>query len=321
MPKLPKLLITGATGFVGSHLVPRLIGEDQYEVHILERYVTGRYFNLRRDIATHFADLRDFATIRNEIKLLQPDVLIHLAAISPVSYSYDHPSEVIETNLLGTMNLLESCRQYCPDFKHAIIAGTTEEYGVSPNRPASEEALCIPNSPYSVSKHAASEYAVMMNKAYNFPATIMRATNSYGRKDDSHFFIEKAISQMINNSNGEVFLGEAGATRDFMYIDDHIDAYLNVLQNREKAIGDIFNFSTGNAKTLAEVTEEIVKLTGFRGQIVWNSIPHRPLDIIDHRINSQKARAVLGWTTKVSLDSGLAKTIEYWKSKPSRLEK
>ncbi len=152
-----------------------------------------------------------------------------------------------------------------------------------------------------------------MNLAYDFPATIMRATNTYGRTNDTHFFIEKIISQMILNPKGEVLLGEDDAVREFMYVDDHVNAYLSVLHQRDKSVGEIFNFSTGKPLQLNEVLKLIAKLTGFEGEFVKHSMPKRPLDIPDHRLTSEKARTRLGWFPAVSLEEGLKRTIAFWK--------
>jgi len=311
----PKLLISGGLGFVGSHLVGQLVAQGNYELNVVERYVTGRYANLGRSVETHFVDLRDSNSVKTVLKHVQPDILIHMAAISPVSYSYDHPQEVIENNLMGTINLAEGCREIIPSFKHFIYAGTTEEYGVTPERPAKETSKCIPNSPYSVSKHAGTNYLEYMHLAYDFPVTVMRCTNTYGRTNDTHFFVEKIVTQMIANPKGEVLMGDDNAYREFMYVDDHVDAYLSVLAQRDKSVGEIFNFSTGKPLSLNEVIELTAKLTGFNGEFVKHSMPKRPLDIFDHSLNSKKAKEVLGWSAKVSLEEGLKKTIAYWREK------
>jgi nucleoside-diphosphate-sugar epimerase len=315
---MTRLLLTGATGFIGSSLLDRLVesdlGED-FEINVIERYVTGRYGTLNRTIATHFADLRDFSAVRSIVKLVQPDIVIHLAAISPVSYSYDHPSEVMETNLQGTINLAEACRKNCENLEAFIFAGTTEEYGTTPDRPASEESRCFPNSPYSVSKHAATEYLFYLFRAFEFPSIISRATNTYGRKSDTHFFVEKLVFQMLRNPTGKVYVGETEQIRDFMYVDDHAGAYLTLLQKREKCLGKIFNFATGESRPLYETIEIISKLTDFKGEIISGTIPKRPLDIYDHLIDSSRARTELGWKHDYDLQSGLKKTIEFWRKK------
>lgn len=315
---LIRILLTGATGFIGSKLLWALLEnqeEEDLEINTLERYVTGRYGSQSRQVSTHFADIRDFASLRSIIKLVQPDVVIHLAAVSPVSYSYDHPNEVMETNLQGTMNLAEACRKHCESLQAFISAGTTEEYGITPDRPATEDSRCFPNSPYSISKHAATEYLLYLHKAFDFPAIISRATNSYGRTNDTHFFIEKLIYQMLSNPAGKVYLGEMNQIRDFMYVLDHVNAYLSLLEKRKKCLGKIFNFATGDPRPLGKVVEVVSKLTEFKGEIIQGSIPKRPLDIYDHIIDASRARKELGWSPSCTLEEGLEFTIDSWRSK------
>ena len=121
---MSRLLLSGSTGFIGNSLIPKLV-EGGYDVWVLERYVVGRYGE-PKNVKTVFGDLRDCFAIRNIIRQVQPDFVIHLAAISPVSYSYEHQNEVIETNLMGTINLAESCLREAPHFKQFLFASTSE---------------------------------------------------------------------------------------------------------------------------------------------------------------------------------------------------
>jgi nucleoside-diphosphate-sugar epimerase len=297
-----KILVTGSTGFIGSHLVPRLKG---HEVHVLDRYVTGRLRGEEGDSFIHILDLTDFTEVRSLIMKLKPEVVIHLAAISPVSYSFRHPMEIMETNACATVNLAEACSAVS-GFQHMIAAGTTEEYGMTSDRPATEEARCAPNSPYSVSKLTATKYLQYLHMAKGFPVTVLRSTNTYGRTKDGHFFVEKTVRQMLGN--GDVALGDPSPVRDFMYVDDHVDAYLKVMDNRDDSIGEVFNFSTGEYATVRQYAERIARVLDFKGRISWNSIAERPLDIQDHRIDSSKAKKALGWSAGMRFEDGIAKT-------------
>ena len=304
-----KVLVTGATGFIGSHLVPRLV-EQGYDVYTLERYVTGRYvLGQRREIKTVFGDLREHFAVRRIIREVQPDIVIHLAAISPVAYSYDHPYEVIETNFLATVNLAESCLREVPHFKQFLFASTSETYGNGPN-PKTEETPQNPNSPYAVSKLACEKYLLYMRDAYDFPVTILRNFNTYGRKDNTHFVVERIIVQMLQG--GAVKLGDPTPVRDFEYVEDHVSSYLTCLDN-PKAIGEVFNFCTGRGVSIKQLAELIAELTDFKGEIVWNAIPARPLDIKELVGDYSKAKRILGWYPKFSLEEGLKLTIDFWR--------
>lgn len=298
-----RFLITGASGFIASNLIERLVSEG-HDVHATERYVTGRY--TKTPAGLHYADLTDYAAMKDALRFIQPDVIIHLAAKTSVAYSYSHPNEVNETNFLATVNLVEAARRSLPDLSHFIFAGTTEEYGLTPARPVKETDTPLPNSPYSVSKLAASEYVLYMGRAYNFPVSVVRCTNSYGRRGDRNFFVEKALSQMLEGST--VRLGDPKPIRELMYYTDHVEAYLKLIE--KGPTGSAFNFSTEEPLTLTDTIELMRKITGFKGDIIWHTVPERPSDIIDHRIDATKAHRELGWQARVNLEEGLRLTID-----------
>lgn len=307
-----KILVTGGSGFIGCHLIPRLL-DSGHDVYCLERYVTGRYvLGGRRMVKTMFGDLRDHFAIRKVIREVQPDAVIHLASISPVSYSYDHPIEVIETNFMSTVNLVECCLREIPHFKQFLFAGTSEEYGNQKEIPIKENAELRPNSPYAVSKVAADKYLQYMYDAYNFPITILRNFNTYGRKDNSHFVVERTIMQMLQKK--DVRLGDPNPVRDFLYVDDHVSSYLTCLNN-EKAIGEVFNFCTGRGTSITQLVENLTDLTDFQGDIEWNTIPRRPFDIAVLVGDYSKTKHIFGWNPKYSFGEGLKLTVDFWKSK------
>ncbi len=309
-----KVLITGATGFIGSQIVPRLI-EQGYEVYSLERYVTGRYvLGQRRDVKTVFGDLKEYFTIKRILREVQPDAVIHLAAVSPVAYSYDHPHEVIETNFLGTVNLAESCMREVPHFRHFMFASTSETYGNGPN-PKTEETPQNPNSPYAVSKVACEKYLLYMHDAFDFPVTILRNFNTYGRKNNTHFVVERTIVQMLREKT--VRLGDPTPVRDFEYVDDHVNSYLTCLDN-PKAKGEIFNFCTGRGVLIKQLVNLISELTDFKGEVIWSTIPARPLDIQELVGSYSKAKQVLSWSPKFTLEEGLELTVNFWRNKLSK---
>jgi nucleoside-diphosphate-sugar epimerase len=306
-----RILVTGGTGFVGSRLQKMLV-EEEHDVFSLERYVTGRYvLGSERRIKTIFCDLRDAFAVRRVIRENQPEAVVHLAAVSAVAYSYDHPNEVLETNLTGTVNLAESCLREVPHFRHFLFASTSETYGNGPV-PKREDTPQNPNSPYSVSKHAAEKYLLYMRDAYGFPVTALRPFNTYGRQDNTHFVVERIIVQMLRG--GEVRLGDPTPLRDLLYIDDHVSAYLACL-NHPKAIGEVFNFCTGRNITIRELVNLLREYTDFKGEVMWDAIPARPLDIQVLVGDSSKAESVLGWRARVSLEEGLRLTVDFWRKR------
>lgn len=301
--------MTGVSGFVGSHLLPKLI-ECGHDVYALERYVTGRYvLGKRMDTKKVFGDLKEYFAMKQIMHDVQPDAVIHLASISPVAYSYDHPHEVIETNLFGTMNLAEACLREVPHFKHFVFASTSETYGNGPC-PKTEETPQNPNSPYAVSKLACEKYLLYMRDAYGFPITILRNFNTFGRKDNTHFVVERTIVQMLQGET--VRLGDPTPIRDFEYVDDHANSYLTCLDN-PKANGEVFNFCTGRGTSIKQLVDLISKLTDFEGEVFWSTIPARPLDIKELVGDYSKAKRLLGWQPKFTFEEGLRLTVDFWR--------
>lgn len=312
---MEKVLVTGGTGFIGAEIVPKLIAKG-YEVEVLERYVTGRYkLDKSSDYVIHYASLTDYPATRKVIRDSLPDYVIHLAAVSAVAFSYDHYIEACETNFVGTANLAEACYRDVPHFKQFIMAGTSEEYGITlmdKNKKLTEDSTLSPNSPYAVSKVAADLYLRYMFAAYKFPYTIMRPYNTYGRKSNTHFFVERTISQMLTQD--KVYLGDPDAIRDWIYVDDHVDGYVKALGN-SKAIGETIQLCAGKGYTTRETAEMIAKLVGFKGEVFWNATQKRPLDAHILIGDNSKAKKLLGWEPKTSLEEGLKKTIDYYRRK------
>ena len=261
-----------------------------------------------------FCDLTDYSSVKKAIKELKPNIVVHLAALSSVSYSYMHPIEVLETNILGSVNLIEACASETESLDKFIFASTSETYGnhIDSDFPLVEESTQDPNSPYSVSKKTIEEYLRYMYLASDFPAVIMRPFNTYGRKNDSNFVIERTITQMLKSD--KVYLGDPEAIRDFMYVDDHISAYLKII-DMNSVMGETFNVCTGTSYSIRETAEKIKEITQFKGEINWNSIPRRPYDIIKLQGSNRKIHELTGWTPRYSLDQGIAKTIEMWRKK------
>jgi len=307
-----RILVTGGSGFIGNHLISNL-SRSGHELYSLERYVTGRYvLGGQRDVKTVFGDVHDYFSVKRLIQEIQPEAVIHLASISPVSYSYDHPMETMETNFLGTVNLAESCLRSVHHFKHFLFAGSSEEYGNQENFPIKETAELHPNSPYAVSKVAADKYLQYLHETYDFPVTILRNFNTYGRKDNTHFVVERAVVQMLQDK--EVRLGDPTPLRDFMYVDDHVNSYLTCLDN-QKAVGEVFNFCTARGISIDDLVKTIMKLTNFEGEVLWNAIPKRPIDISVLVGDNSKAWQSLSWKPKFTLEEGLKLTIGYWQGK------
>jgi len=198
-----------------------------------------------------------------------------------------------------------------------IAASTAEVYGWQPKGPISEGAKLNSSSPYAVSKAAADAYLQMAMKVYGLKATILRCNNTYGRVHEKGFLAEYAISSML--ANLPVYVGAPSHVRDYMFVDDHVSAYVQALTN-EKANGEVYNVSPGNPISNIDLAKKIAEMTSFNGRIVEGSYPPgypmRPTawDTDYIVLKNEKIRSHLGWEPSVSLDEGLRRTVNSWKS-------
>lgn len=309
---MKRILLTGSTGFIASNLRP-LLRQKGYEVFNLERYVTGRIGKtLPYAKDTYFADLNDVNALTKAVNDVNPQIIIHLGAMTAVAYSYAHPQETLGTNFLGTVNLAEACTKLS-SLEQFIYASSAEVYGVSQTEIKREsDGELVSNSPYAVSKLAAEKYLIYLHKAFGFPITIFRPFNSYGRKDDTWFVIERAITQMLTSD--KCYLGDPEPVRDFLYVDDQMNAYLYALEN-PKAIGETFNISSGRGISIGDLAAKIKELTDFKGEIIWSALPKRALDIQVLIGSNEKIKRILGVPEPIPLEEGLKRTIAYWKKK------
>ncbi|HLN88758.1 MAG TPA: GDP-mannose 4,6-dehydratase [Candidatus Binatia bacterium] len=316
-----KVLITGIMGFIGSHLAETLV-DDGDEVYGFVRRVASRKMDaiakVLKDIVLITGDLTDYLSIRNAMRTAMPDVVIHLAALSPVRESFERPFEYQQANFLGTMNVAHALLEL-PDPKNRriVAASTAEVYGLQNKQALTEDLPLKPSSPYAVTKVAGDLYLQMMFQTFNLHGSVMRATNSYGRKLDTSFLVEYLINQML--SDKEVYLGAPDSVRDYMYVDDHVNAYKLVMKSK-KADGQVFNAGTGIGVTNKELSLLIAKKVGYNlGKIKFGSYPPgyplRPLvsDQPSIILDATKIGKAVGWKPKVTLDEGLDRTIEYFR--------
>lgn len=315
------VLVTGITGFIGSRLAAKLI-EQGDNVYGLVRHSSERELKRLEGVVSRVhlieGDLIRYHSVLSAVETSDPDIIFHLGALTPVRLSFDDPYPYIGTNFDGTVNLVHSILKQSPNTR-LIVASTAEVYGWQPSgRPIPEDALLNPASPYAVTKAAADQYIQMANRIYHLRGTIMRPINSYGRIWESGFYTEYLISRMLKRET--CYVGAPDSVRDYMYADDHVDAYLDVAKT-EKSVGVVYNVSPGNPITNAELAKKLSAIIGFKQKIVFGSYPpgypQRPQSqdpaylVLD---NSRITRDV-SWKPRYTLDQGLKQAIELWRSK------
>jgi len=320
---MDKVLVTGILGFIGSHLAEKLVDEE-YDVYGVVRRVANRKLGviqkISKDITLITGDITDYVSIRNALKTANPDIVIHLAALTPVRDSFERPFEYQQANLLGTMNVAHAMLEIPdPQTRKLIAASTAEVYGLQEGEPLKESLTLKPTSPYAVSKAAADLYLQMMFHTYNLNGTILRPTNTYGRKFDTSFMIEYLVTQMLKTE--EVYIGAPISVRDYMCVDDHVNAYLLAIKST-KASGQVYNVGTGVGTSNKELAGKIAEKIGYdKKRIVFGSYPpgypYRP-QISDQPsivLDSAKIRKELNWAPRISLEEGLDKVISYFKNR------
>ena len=321
-----KVLITGMLGFIGSHLAEKLV-DDGHEVYGVVRRVANRNLEVIRkvlkDVTLVTGDITDYASIRNAMKTVSPDIVAHLAALTPVRDSFERPFEYQQANLVGTMNVAHAMLELPdPQTRKLVAASTAEVYGLQGKEPLKETLALRPTSPYAVSKAAADLYLQMMFHTYNLNGSVIRPTNSYGRKFDTSFIIEYLVTQMLRGE--EVYVGAPDSVRDYMYVDDHVNAYLLVIKNA-KATGQVYNAGTGVGISNRKLAEMIAERIGYdRKRIKFGQYPpgypYRP-SISDQPsivLDATKIRKALNWSPKIQLSEGINKVISYFQEQMSK---
>jgi nucleoside-diphosphate-sugar epimerase len=300
-----RVLITGHSGFIGQHIVARLT--EKHDLFLLN------------------SDLRDHTAVRDEVHAADPEVIVHLAARTEVEKSFYEQTVFSEINYVGTVNLIEASSKL-PNLKNFVFASTMEVYGWQPIsdliRDGNESEIEVfdettipnPNAPYSVAKFACEKYLEYASRSYNFPYTIIRQTNAYGRKDNDFFVTEQIITQMLKNPN-EINLGYGVPYRNFLYIDDLIGAWETVIDNPDKCVGQLVCLGPNNAIRISDYVAMIAKKLNWEGKVNWNTKPARPGEIYLLNSSNAKLTNMTGWEPKVELSEGLDRTIAFWKEK------
>jgi len=297
--------MTGSSGFIGSHLSERL---KNHEVHHLK------------------SDLLDHQSVAGEVLSVKPDIIVHLAARTEVEQSFYEQITFSEINYVGTVNLIETAAKV-KNLRNFVFASTMEVYGWQPISDEIEEhgtpkqsiafdenTVPNPNAPYAVAKYGCEKYLEYAHRCYDFPFTALRQTNCYGRKDNEFFVTEQIINQMLTNPD-ECNLGYAEPYRNFIFVDDMLDAWETVINNPDKCNdGSIFTIGPDNPIKIRDYAELIAKKLDWKGTINWDTKLFRAGEIYWLNSNNTLIKKKLGWEPKVTLEEGLDKTIEIWKA-------
>lgn len=308
-----RALVTGAGGFIGSHLVEALLREGA-AVRAFVRYTSRGDLGLLSlldpaDLAQLElipGDLRDEHAVGQAVKGC--DLVFHLGALISIPYSYVHPAEVASVNFMGTLNVLMACCEH--GVGRLVHTSTSEVYGTARQVPISEGHVLQGQSPYSASKIGADKLVESFIAAYSLPAVTVRPFNTFGPRQSARAVIPTIITQAL--AKDEVQLGNLTTTRDFTYVSDTVNGFLCAAQ-ADGVEGGVFNLGTGEEIAIGDLAQRIVKRVGRKVRVVEDRRRLRPeaSEVLRLVSDNSLARQRLKWKPSVSLDEGLDRTIEW----------
>jgi NAD dependent epimerase/dehydratase len=315
--------VTGAEGFIGSHLVELLVRRG-HRVRAMVLYnmfsSKGWLDTLQPDVTDQvdvvFGDVRDPATVRELVE--GAEVIYHLAAIGSVPYSYSAPRSFVDTNTIGTLHVLEAARACrTPRLVHT---STSETYGTARTVPISETHPLQAQSPYAASKTAADKLVESFHLSFGVPAVTLRPFNTFGPRQSTRAVIPQIITQLASGSQ-QLMLGALDPTRDFSYVLDTAQAFIEVGNAPASAVlGELFNCGPGDDIAIGKLAEDICRLMGVEADILEDPKRLRPKDSEVMRLvcDATKLRERTGWAPRYTRDEGLRETIE-WFREPANL--
>ena len=310
-----RVLVTGADGFMGSHLTEKLISLGA-NVSIYIRGTTDTTVKYKlKNLSASESKLASIITgnIGNSdaIKLIEknnPQIIFHLAADAYVPNSFDHPLEVMETNVIGTLNVLHAAMRL-PELQQVVCTSSSEIYGSAVYVPIDEKHPLNPTSPYAASKVAADRYCFSYWNTYHLPVSIIRPFNTFGPRH-TYDVIPKFISLALDNKDLTIY-GSGEQSRDFTYVDDMIRAFM-LMGSEKKAVGEAVNFGTSKDISINETAEKIVKISGSSSKIVH--VNERLAEVTRLCCDYGKAEKMFGWKPTVDIEEGLKRNIEWVRS-------
>ena len=307
------VLITGAGGFIGSYLTEHLV-ELGAETKAFVRYNSRNDWGMLEllpkekldEIEVIMGDLKDADAVRHAVE--EVDIIFHLGSLIAIPYSYIHPRETIETNILGALNVLTAAKEN--SIEKVVHTSTSEAYGTAKYVPIDENHPLQGQSPYSASKIGADKIAESFYRSFDLPVAIIRPFNTYGPRQSARAVIPTIITQALTKE--KIFLGSLHPTRDYTYVQDVVEAFINVAES-PKSVGEVINIGSNFETSIGDLANKIISLVGKNTEIITDPVRVRPQDSEVERLwcDNTKAKRLLGWEPKTSLDDGLERTIEW----------
>jgi UDP-glucose 4-epimerase len=303
-----RVLVTGGSGFIASHLTRRLVNLCA-EVSITTKYNSivdnVRVADLWDGINVIELDLRNLDSLR-QVRELKPHVVYHFAAYNHVGDSFLHVNEVMDSNAKGTSNLLESYDAY----ERFIYISTSEVYGYQEEVPFEESMNPMPISPYSIAKYSGELYARMHMEQINKPIVVLRPFNAFGPYQSPRAVISEIIETCLQ---GKVLRSTEGKqTRDFNFVGNLVDGFI-LAAEKDEAIGKVINVGSGREISIRDLILTIHELTGSSSELQFGALPIRPTEIWRMFAANERAANYLGWQPQISFEEGLRQTIDWYR--------
>ena len=310
-----KILVTGADGFIGSHLVEKLIDEG-YQVKAFVYYNSFNSWgwldslpqNKLDQLEIFSGDIRDPNGVRTAMKDCK--LVFHLAALIAIPYSYHSPDSYIDTNIKGTLNIIQAAKDL--DIDRVLVTSTSEIYGTAQYIPIDEKHPKQPQSPYSASKIGADSIADSFYRSFNLPLTIVRPFNTYGPRQSARAIIPTIITQLLNGFK-EIKLGDLTPTRDLLFVEDTVNGFIEIAKSTT-LIGHECNIATNTEISMHEMTNNLINLINPEAKIIQDQKRLRPEKSEVFRLYgcNKKITAHTNWKPMYTLQQGLEKTIDWF---------
>ncbi|MBU5676661.1 NAD-dependent 4,6-dehydratase LegB [Alkaliphilus sp. MSJ-5] len=318
---MSKILVTGADGFIGSHLVESLI-EKGNKVRAFVYYNSFNTWgwldtlpkNILKEVEVFTGDIRDPNGVREAMKEI--DEAYHLAALIAIPFSYHSPDSYVDTNIKGTLNVLQAAKDL--HTSRILVTSTSEVYGTAQYVPIDEKHPFQGQSPYSATKIGADRIAESFYRSFDMPITIVRPFNTYGPRQSARAVIPTIITQLLAGKE-EIRLGSLTPTRDFNYVKDTVNGFIEIAKS-DKAIGEEINIATQQEISIGQLAEEMINQINPNAQIICDEQRLRPENSEVNRLlgSNEKIKQFTSWEPKYNLKTGLAETIEWLKNNLDR---
>jgi NAD dependent epimerase/dehydratase len=311
---MKKVLVTGADGFIGSHLTETLV-ERGYDVRAFTFYNSFNTWGwldflpdeIKKEIEIHPGDIRDPNGVRNAMNGIES--VFHLAALIAIPFSYHSPDSYVDTNIKGTLNVLQAARGLGTD--KVLITSTSEVYGSAKYVPIDESHPFQGQSPYSATKIGADRLAESFYRSFSLPVSIVRPFNTYGPRQSARAVIPSIISQLLTGTK-EIRLGSLAPTRDFNYVKDTVNGFIEI-EKSKKTIGEEINIASQTEISIGELAAELIRQINPQASIICEQERMRPQKSEVNRLlgSNKKLKELTDWNQEYSLSFGLKKTIDW----------